>query len=61
MKPNLVKIEIDAFSDLIYALQLLTKLLANKSLLPSEEENKKLDYINKLIINATKSYNKHNL
>ena len=56
---DLVTIERTALSDLIHAIILLTKLVANPPQ-PTEEENQRIAYINKLILTATESYNKHN-
>jgi hypothetical protein len=57
---DIVKIDRSALSDLIHACSLLTELVANPSPVPTEEENQRIAYINKLIITATQSYNKHN-
>lgn len=57
---DIVTIDRTALSDLIHACSLLTELVANPSALPTEEENQRIAYINKLILTATESYNKHN-
>jgi len=58
---DIIKIDRSAFSDLLHAMALLTNLLqTNVPTAPTEQENKRLGYINKLVLTATESYNKHN-
>lgn len=61
MAKDLVQIDRGALTDLIEAVRLLTDIVAaHPPKNPTDEENKRIDYISKLVCTARKSFEENN-